>query len=131
VLFKQDVGEINGTQVPFTIGIQTPTQCESMLSYGHNVAIFMDATFGTNDMKFHVFTLMGFDDHHTSVPLAWIITSMQTVHDLIEWLKPLKDKMLSHMPYWKPSCFLVDDAPQELKALRLVLYLVPILYLFP
>jgi hypothetical protein len=43
VLFLQDVGEINGTQVPFTIGIQTPTQCESMLSYGHNGAISMDA----------------------------------------------------------------------------------------
>ncbi len=25
VFFLQDVGEINGTQVPFTIGIQTPT----------------------------------------------------------------------------------------------------------
>jgi hypothetical protein len=35
------------------------------------------------------------------------------------------------MSHWKPSCFLVDDAPQELKALRLVLYLGPILYLFP
>ncbi len=70
VFFLQDVGEIKGTQVPFTIGIQTPTRYESMLSYGHNGAIFMDATFGTNDMKFHLFTLMGFDDHHTSVPLA-------------------------------------------------------------
>jgi len=49
----------------------------------------------------------------------------------MEWLKPLKDKMLSHMPHWKPSCFLVDHAPRELKALRLVLYLRPILYLFP
>jgi hypothetical protein len=131
VFFFQDVGEINRTQVPFTIGIQTPTQCESMLSYGHNGVISMDATFGTNDMKFHLFTLMGFDDHRTSVPLAWIITSRQTVQDLIEWLKPLKDKMLSHMPHWKPSCFLVDDAPQELKALQLVLYLGPTLYLFP
>jgi hypothetical protein len=130
VFFFQDVGEMNGTQVPFTIGIQTPTQCESMLSYGHNGAISMDATFGTNDMKFHLFTLMGFDDHRTGVPLAWIITSRQTVQDLIEWLKPLKEKMLSHMPHWKPSCFLVDDAPQELKALRLVLYLVSTLCLF-
>jgi hypothetical protein len=68
VFFFQDVGEINTTQVPFTIGIQAPTQCE--LSYGHNGAISMDATFGTNDMKFHLFTLMGFDDHRTSVPLA-------------------------------------------------------------
>ncbi len=70
VFFLQDVGEINRTQVPFTIGIQTSTQCESMLSYGHNGAIFMDVTFGTNDMKFHLFTLMGFDDHHMGVPLA-------------------------------------------------------------
>jgi len=30
-----------------------------MLSYGHNGAISMYATFGTNDMKFHLFTLMG------------------------------------------------------------------------
>jgi len=78
VYFFQDVGEINKTQVPFTISIQTPTQCESMLSYGHNGAIFIDVTFGTNDMKFHLFTLMGFDDHHTGVLLAWIITSRQT-----------------------------------------------------
>jgi hypothetical protein len=69
-LFFQDVGEINETQVPFTIGIQTPTQCESMLSYGHNGAISMDATFGTNDMKFYIFTLTGFDDHRMGVPLA-------------------------------------------------------------
>jgi len=131
VFFFQDVGEMNGTQVPFTTGIQTPTQCESMLSYGHNGAISMDATFGTNDMKFYLFTLMGFDDHRTGVPLAWIITSRQKVQDLIEWLKPLKEKMLSHMPHWKPSCFLVDDAPQELKASRLVLYLVSTLCLFP
>jgi len=84
VFFFQDVGEINRIEVPFTIGIQTPTQCESMLSYGHKGAISMDATFGTNDMKFHLFTLMGFDDHCTSVPLTWIITSRQTVHDLIK-----------------------------------------------
>jgi hypothetical protein len=88
VFFFQDVGEINGIQVPFTIGIQTPSQCESMLSYGHNDAIFMDATFGTNDMKFHLFTLMGFDDHHMGVLLVWIIISRQIVEDLMEWLKP-------------------------------------------
>ncbi len=131
VFLFQYVGEINRIRVPFTIGIQTPTQCESMLSYGHNGAISMDATFGANDMTFHLFTLMGFDDHHTGVPLAWIITSRQTIEDLIKWLKPLKDTMLSHMPHWKPSCFFIDDALQELKALWLVLYLIPILCLFP
>jgi len=79
VFFFQDVSEIDKTQVPFTISIQTPIQCESMLSYGHNGAISMDAKFGTNDMKFHLFTLMGFDDHLTSVPLTWIIISRQII----------------------------------------------------
>ncbi len=130
MFFFQDVGEINEIQVPFTMGIQTSTQCESMLSYGHNGANSMDATFGTNDMKFHLFALIRFDDHHTCVPLAWIITSKQIVENLIKWLKPLKDKMLSHMPHWKPSCFFIDNAPQELKALWLVLYLVLTLCLF-
>jgi hypothetical protein len=99
LFFFQDASVINGIQIPFTIGIQTPTQCESMLSYGHNAAISMDATFGTNDMKFHLFTLMGFDDHRMDVLLTWIITSRQIVEDLIEWLKPLKDNMLSHIPH--------------------------------
>jgi hypothetical protein len=72
MLFFQDVGEINRVQVPFAIGIQTPIQCDCMLSYGHNGAISMDATFGTNDMKFHLFTLMGFDEHHIGVLLTWI-----------------------------------------------------------
>jgi len=41
-----------------------------MLSYGHNGAISMDATFRTHDMNFHLFTLIGFDDHRTSVFLT-------------------------------------------------------------
>jgi hypothetical protein len=70
-----------------------------MLSYGHNGAISTNVTFGTNEMKFHLFTLMQFDDHCIGVLLTWIITSKQTIEDLIKWLKPLKDKMLSHMPH--------------------------------
>jgi len=57
---------------------------------------------------------MGFDVHHNRVPLTWIITSRQTMDDLIQWFKPLKEKMLSIMPNWRPSCFIIDDAPQEL-----------------
>jgi hypothetical protein len=62
-------------QRAFTIGIQTLIQCQSMFSCDHNGVISMDATFGTNDMKFHLFILMGFDVHHIGVPLTWIITS--------------------------------------------------------
>jgi len=69
-------------------------QCQSMFVYAHNGSISMDATFGTNDVKYHLFTLMGFDVHHIGVPLAWIITNQQTMDDLIEWLQPLRAKML-------------------------------------
>jgi hypothetical protein len=49
--------------------------------------------------------------------MAWIITSRQNCEDLVEWLIPFKAKLLSHMPKWESSCFIVDDAPQELRAL--------------
>jgi phosphatidylserine decarboxylase len=49
-----------------------------------------NATFGINDMKFHLFTLMVFDAHCIRVPIAWIITSHQTCNDyhgLVTFLK--------------------------------------------
>jgi hypothetical protein len=60
---------------------------------------------------------MGFDAHQTRMPLAWIITNRQTMNHLIKWLQPLKVKTLSIMPNWKPNCFIIDDAFQELWAL--------------
>jgi hypothetical protein len=89
-----------------------------MVSLNDNGAISMDATFNTNDVKFHLFTLMVFDAHCTRVPIAWIITSDQTCNDLAEWLTPLKSKLLKKTPIWKPLCFIVDDTPQELRALQ-------------
>jgi hypothetical protein len=61
---------VNGIHVPFTIGIQTPMQLQAMFQFGHNKFIFMDAAFGTNDVKYHLFTLMVFDFHRTRVPIV-------------------------------------------------------------
>ncbi len=93
------------------------SQLQTMVSLSDNGAISMDATFNTNDVKFHLFTLMVFDAHCTRMPIAWIITSCQTCDDVLEWLIPLKTKLQRKNPKWKPSCFIVDDAPQELQAL--------------
>jgi hypothetical protein len=117
VFYFQDASEDNGIHVPFTIGIQTPFQLQAMVSLGDNGAILMDATFNTNDVKFHLFTLMVFDAHRTRVSVPWIITSCQTWDDLVEWLIPLKTKLLRKNLKWKPSYFIVDDVPQELRAL--------------
>jgi hypothetical protein len=122
VFYFQDASEDNGIHVPFIIRIQTPPQLQAMVSLGDNGAISMDATFSTNDVKFHLFTLMVFDAHCTGVPIAWIITSHQTCDDLVDWLTPLKTKLLRKNLKWKPSCFIVGGAPQELQTLRRVLF---------
>ncbi len=70
VFYFQNANEDNGINVSFTIGIQTPSQLQAMVSLGDNGAISMDATFSTNDVKFHLFTLMVFDAHHTKVPVT-------------------------------------------------------------
>jgi phosphatidylserine decarboxylase len=69
-----------------------------MVSLHDNGAISIDATFDTNDVKFHLFTLMVFDAHRTRVPVAWIIISRQTCYHLVEWLTPLKTKLLRKNP---------------------------------
>ncbi len=121
---------MNGIHVPFHLGIQTPTQCQVMLTFGHNGVIYMSATFEMNDVKYHLFTLMGFDAHHSRIPLAWVITNRQIVDDLVECLKALKAKILAIMLDWKPSCFIIDDTPQELRALQKIRILHDYIFLF-
>jgi len=74
----------------------------------------MDVTFGTNDVKFQLFTLMVFDAHRIGVLVAWIITSHQTCNDLVAWSIILKAKLLRKNPKWKPPCFIIDNVPQKL-----------------
>jgi hypothetical protein len=71
VFYFQDASEDNVIHVPFIIRIQTPSQLQAMVSLSNNGAISMDATFGTNDVKFHLFTLMVFDACHIRMLIAW------------------------------------------------------------
>ncbi len=75
MFYFQDASEDNKIHIPFIIKIQTPFQLQAMVSLSDNGAISMDATLNTNDVKFHLFTLMVFDAHRTRVPVAWIIKS--------------------------------------------------------
>ncbi len=78
MFFFKEMTYIDGIQAPFTNEIQTSTQLELMLTRGHNEAIWMDVTFGINDVKFHLFILMVFDSHWIGIPVAWIVISWQT-----------------------------------------------------
>ena len=73
VFFSQDRDDIVGYL--FILGIQMQWQFEAILRWTNRGAISMDATFGTNHMKFHLFTLMVIDDYRNSVPIVWVIIS--------------------------------------------------------
>jgi hypothetical protein len=96
--------------------------CSTNVASLHGPHVSMHPTFGTNDVNFHLFTLMVFDAHHTKIPVTWIITSCQTCNKLVEWLNPLKAKLQGKMLEWKSSCFIIDDGPQELQTLWWVFF---------
>ena len=48
---KVGPGALHASNVPFTIGIQTPWQKEMMLQFGHRIGVAIDATFGTSAKK--------------------------------------------------------------------------------
>jgi hypothetical protein len=60
VFFYQEIGVpiqggLTGMNMPFTLGIQTPWQRDMMLQFGHEGAVSIDATFGTNEKKVILF----------------------------------------------------------------------------
>jgi hypothetical protein len=78
----------------------------------------MDATFGTNNLMYHLFTLVVFDEWHNGIPIAWVITSRQKEDNIYDWLWALKLFVNNEDLDWKPSCFIVDDAIQEQEAIK-------------
>lgn len=114
----QEANDEYGIQTPFTLGIQTQGQKEVMLQYGNNGAFSMDSTFGTNDKKLHLYTIMVFDSHFNGQPVAWVLTSRHKEGDLVEWMRALRSHMEATNLCWKSSCFIVDDAQAERNALR-------------
>jgi hypothetical protein len=68
VFFYQEFGdmktplprELNGENMPFVIGIQNLLQFQMMLEHGHESAVSVDATFGTNQLKVQSLTCLEF-----------------------------------------------------------------------
>ncbi|GLJ49309.1 hypothetical protein SUGI_1042260 [Cryptomeria japonica] len=105
-------------EVPFVLGIQLPEQIEWMLQYGHNNILDMDSTFGTNAMKFQLYTMLVFDSKHMGVPVAWVIMSRSCAHDIAYWMHILLQRVHMKNIEWSLNAFMVDDAGVEIKVIR-------------
>lgn len=73
-------------------------QFDIMLKWGNDRAISIDATFCTNHIKYHLFTLFDFDDFRHGMSIASIITSRQKENDLMQWLMTLRLKAINIVP---------------------------------
>ncbi len=127
--YFQDASKVIGIHVPFMIGIQIPSQLQSMVSLCDNGVVSMDVTFDTNNVKFHLFRLMVFNAHCIKLPITWIITSCQIWNDFTKWLTPLREELWGKLLKWRPSCFIVDDVSQKLRTLWWVLFPIYLSYL--
>ena len=58
--------------LPFILGIQISWQKAMLLEYEDNGAIAMNATSGTNVLKYLLFSLVIFDDWRNGIPVDWV-----------------------------------------------------------
>eukprot|EP01018_Ginkgo_biloba_P033644 Gb_32486 [translate_table: standard] len=89
-----------------------------MVKFGKNNLITTDSTFGTNKLKYPLFTLIVFDTHQNRVPVAWIISSSSSANDIQNWMEKLQSRIHEVDPAWKPSAFMVDAVVAEINAIR-------------
>eukprot|EP01018_Ginkgo_biloba_P035343 Gb_06155 [translate_table: standard] len=113
VFFYQDMSN----NQPFILGIQSTWQLEHMVKFGKNNLIATNSTFGTNKLKYPLFTLIVFDTHQNGVPIAWIISSSSSANDIQNWMEKLQSRIHEVDPMWRPSAFMVDAATAEINAI--------------
>ncbi|KAH9301055.1 hypothetical protein KI387_012638, partial [Taxus chinensis] len=102
---------------PFVLGLQLPFQHEWMLKYAHKSILSMDSTYGTNEQKFMLYTILAFDNMHNGLLVTWVLMSRATILDLTCWMCKLVVSAHCNMLEWKPNAFIVDDARAEIVAI--------------
>lgn len=102
----------------FILGIQTDWQLDMMVKFGHDRLLAMNSTLGTSQYKYHVYTVLVFDQHQSCIPVAWAITSSSCASTTKQWLQELYTRVVMKSPEWRPSAFVVDDAATEIEAIR-------------
>eukprot|EP01018_Ginkgo_biloba_P023560 Gb_28153 [translate_table: standard] len=100
---------------PFILGIQTMTI--RMVKFGKNNLIATNSTFGTNKLKYPLFTLIVFDTHQNGVTITWIISSSSSANDIQNWMEKLWSRIHEIDPTWRPTSFIVDVVAAEINAI--------------
>ena len=98
----------NLAEETFLLGIQTKFQRDVMIKFGNDGIICVDGTHGTNTYDFLLITIMIVDNYGEGIPVAWAISDREDSCTLVQFLKPLSERV----GVIKPKVFMSDDADQ-------------------
>ena len=112
--------QVNSNGSSFILGIQSPWQREMCYAFGNNNVLAMDSTFGANQYKMTLYTIIVFDHHRNGVLVSWIIASSSRRIDIVHWFKAFQNVILDKLKSWAPNALLVDDATPERDAIRYI-----------
>ncbi|CAM6123321.1 unnamed protein product [Calypogeia fissa] len=131
VLLYQERNEEAG--IPFLFVFASEWQMEKMATLGHGGAVAMDATFGVNEYKYSLYTMLCFDEFQNGVPTCCALMETHSGVDLHKVLNSVKETMVRVREHnlgldkaWTSSCFIVDCAAEEQNALNSLWPSVPI-----
>eukprot|EP01018_Ginkgo_biloba_P032622 Gb_39009 [translate_table: standard] len=101
---------------PFILGIQSTWKLEQMVKFEKNNFIATDSTFGSNKLKYPLFTLIVFNTHQNGILVAWIISSSSLANDIQNWMERFS-RIHEIDPTWRPSAFMVDDVDAKINSI--------------
>lgn len=77
----------------FELATMTEQNVADAIKYGDGKPLQCDATFGTNGLKFPLFTLVAVDDHGNGIPIGHMVCSSETVECITHFLEAVKKRV--------------------------------------
>ncbi|KAJ8748744.1 hypothetical protein K2173_011298 [Erythroxylum novogranatense] len=114
VFFYEDFSDSD----PLTLGIQTEWQLQQMIRFGNRSLMASDSRFGTNKLKYPIYSLLVFNSDNKAIPVAWIITPSFADSNAHRWMRALYNRVCNKDPTWNLAGFIVDDPSTDILTIR-------------
>ena len=79
----------------------------SILKYGNDNVVLLDATFGTNHVKMPLHTGLVMDDFGNGLPGSMVLCQGESEDDTTTWLQAPLKKLQQKLYDWMCSCVMV------------------------
>ncbi|KAL3677032.1 hypothetical protein R1sor_026980 [Riccia sorocarpa] len=109
----------------FCLVFCTPWMLRNLAIYGHEGAVCLDATHGTNLYEFQLFTWLVYDKHQNGIPVVWALMERHRTEELVVVQQKIKKAVETRHEdivgeNFIPSCFITNDCAEEKASIRLV-----------